>query len=218
MLIRLQGGGSTFGVITSLTIKTHPSTPVIGINWGVATANLTDPDLYNVVAWVLSQFPQLSNSGLSGYSYFLLNQTLPFGAGMEVPLAGLLASFIHFNKTDPADTMGILNPIIEHVNSTWPAYFGIIVPTPYDSFAAWYAVNYDQSAAGHDQWVGSHLLDYNALTGNLTALADAYKQMVVQGGATAYLVGGHGVMDAQPRGGSNAVNPGWRKTYVHASE
>ena len=31
-----------------------------------------------------------------------------------------------------------------------------------------------------------------------------------------YLLGGKGVADAVPRGGSDAVNPAWRKAVVHA--
>ena len=216
-LILDQGGGSTFGVITSLTIKTHPSTPVMGVSWGLATPNLDDPDIYDVAAYILSHFPHLSDSGLSGYSFLLLDTTLPLNESSTIQVATFVAGFIHFNKTDPAETIQLLTPITDNVKSRWPSYFEILTPTPYDNFEAWSAVHYDRSAAGHAQWVGSHLLDYNALTNNLTALADAYKQLNVQGVCTAYLLGGRGVINAEPRGGSNAVNPGWRKAYVHAS-
>ena len=66
--------------------------------------------------------------------------------------------------------------------------------------------------------IGSRLLDEEGLTSNLTTIKGAFKAAFPPGAVTdAYLVGGKGVMEATPRGGSNAVNPALRKAFVHTS-
>jgi hypothetical protein len=62
------------------------------------------------------------------------------------------------------------------------------------------------------------LLDEATLSGNQTALKEALKGYIGEGltaSGTLYLLGGKGVWDAQPRGGSDAVNPAWRKALGH---
>ena len=69
--------------------------------------------------------------------------------------------------------------------------------------------------------VGSRLLDTEALTTNLTAVKVALQGFIPQGdgqSASIDLVSGKGVWNAMPRGGSDAVNPAWRKAVVHVSK
>lgn len=79
-------------------------------------------------------------------------------------------------------------------------------------------MNYDPSPVGHENVMSSRLLDREALTGNLTKAREAYELFADWGGSNMFIVSGKGVHDAVPRGGSNAVLPAWRDTYVHASE
>jgi hypothetical protein len=37
-------------------------------------------------------------------------------------------------------------------------------------------------------------------------------------GGRLYMVSGKGVWNSKPRGGSDAVNPAWRKTLIHAGK
>lgn len=72
--------------------------------------------------------------------------------------------------------------------------------------------------AGYDVLVGSRLLDADSLTKNQTAVIEAFETATPPGSSSqVHLVAGHGVRDAVPRGGSDAVNPAWRKALVHAS-
>lgn len=65
--------------------------------------------------------------------------------------------------------------------------------------------------------VGSWLLPAETLTHN-EDFGDALKTFMGDAGARFYMVSGKGVWDAVPRGGSDAVNPAWRKALIHAGE
>lgn len=67
---------------------------------------------------------------------------------------------------------------------------------------------------GGNNAVGNRLLDKKALS-NITALERAMKAATPSGTlANLNLVAGPGLWTAKPAGGSDAVTPAWRKTYV----
>ena len=212
-----QGGGSTFGVTTSVTFKTHPTPPLLNMVVMVITTNVSSPSVFPAVSYLVSQFPSLGDQGLSGYSYMLSAYPNPFDGGATT-VAGFFGTFILQDTQDPADMNKLWDPIFQHVNATWPDLTVVPNVTAYTSFLDWYSVNYDKSSTGEDMYVGSRLLDADTLTANLTANAEAFKQFASGGAATAYLVSGKGVRDVKPRGGGDAVLPAWRKAYVHASK
>lgn len=111
------------------------------------------------------------------------------------------------------------DPVIAHVNSTWPGVFDIDYQSKsFPSFLAWYQENYDTSESGLNSYLGSRLLDKAALTSNLSGSTAAYEKFVNGIMGIAHLVSGRGVHNARPRGGGNAVLPAWRKAYVHLSK
>lgn len=211
-----QGGGSTFGIMTSITFKTHPTPPLVGIVL-IVVSRVGDPSVFPAVSYLVSQFPNLGDKGLSGYSYLLSDFPNPYDGG-NTSVAGFFGSFVIQDTQDPADMSKLWAPVLKYVNKTWPDLMIVPNVTTYTSFLDWYSVNYDKADAGYDQYVGSRLLDRDVLTSNLTANAEAFKQFASGGSATAYLVSGKGVHNAKPRGGSNAILPAWRKAYVHASK
>jgi hypothetical protein len=198
-------------------MKTFPSPQIVNLDFVIATGNIGSPSVFEMIAYVLGQFPSLGDQGLAGYSYFFPALSNPLGGGGNGTVAGILLSVVLQDST--VDAMDKLwEPIIEHVNSTWPSEFVFIYNvTTFPSFYDWYQVHYDASAAGLNTYIGSRLLDAEALTRNLTLNADVWRRFASGGMGTAYLVAGKGVHDAEPRGGGNAVCPAWRKAYVHAS-
>ncbi|KAE8356197.1 hypothetical protein BDV28DRAFT_165382 [Aspergillus coremiiformis] len=68
------GGGGTYGVVVSATLKAHPSSPVVTHSLIVyPLPNRKDPlattmALVDVVAEILSVYPALSDAGFSGYA------------------------------------------------------------------------------------------------------------------------------------------------------
>lgn len=211
-----QGGGSTFGVLTSVTLRTFPTPKITSRLTIIVTTNLTEPAVFDMIAYVLSQFPSLGDRGLSGYSYFFPAFPNPFDGG-NTTVTGILASTALQDSTESA-MQDLWDPITAHITATWPSTFEIVqVPDAYPSFYAWFAEHYDTTPAGTNTVGGSRLLGAKELTANLTLNAQVFRQFSSNGAGTAFLVAGKGVHNAEPRGGSNAVNPAWRRAYVHAS-
>ena len=204
--------------MTSVTIKTYPTPKILHLQLTVATVTSIAKGTWDMIAYFLSQYPALGDAGVSGYSFVFDNLTNPFGPPDTPPVSGITTSFALQDTNDPNDGLKLFAPIFAHINATWPTFTILPNVTAYASFWDWYQPNKDSMAAGSNMYVCSRLLDAKALSGDRNATRDAFQAFTGAGTATAYLVSGKGVWNAQPRGGSNAVLPAWRKAYVHASE
>ncbi|KAI0112949.1 FAD-binding domain-containing protein [Daldinia grandis] len=203
------GGGSTFGVMTSVTLTTYPSPTVVGATVSILSPEINAPYFAEVAGYLLSQYPYLDSKGISGYSIVSSNFSYP---GVPTTGAGMGGFFLLLDTQDVNDMLDVWNPIIEHVNKTWPEITTAVIPETYSQLQDWFSTYYDRGSAGTDLWVGSHLLDAEALTKNATAVGEAFEVFNGQ----VYLVAGQGAKNAKPRGGSDSVNPSWRKAIVHA--
>jgi hypothetical protein len=201
--------------MTRATIRTYPTPKVLHSVSGFITTP-GDPRIFDFSSYVLSQFPSLGDGGLSGYAFVLKNFLSPFDNSSYI--AGIVGLTVMLDTADATDMDRLWAPVVEHVNATWPGITYFSIKTTFPSVWEWFKVNKDNTAAGGNSYVGSRLLDKAALTNNVTALAEAYESFTGDGIGTAYLVSGKGVWNAKPRGGSNAVSPGWRSAYVHASK
>lgn len=175
--------------------------------------------IWDVAANLLSKYPELDAQGIMAYSLIARNFSGKYG--IKFPFDGFLAAFIlpglHPENTSLSLTTTV-SKLLARATAAYPFQFmGGVIPQTYPDFWAWYNVSNGPLDAGYDQYIGSRLLDGKALTQNSTALKEALKAATASGsGIGAYLVGGRGVMNAKPRGGGNAVNPAWRRAYVHA--
>ena len=87
----------------------------------------------------------------------------------------------------------------------------------YDTWLDFFEINFDNGTAGSSTVMVSRLIGEDALTGDPEAFQDAIKAATGTSELVGfYPLGGKGVHEATPRGGSNSVNPGWRKAYVHS--
>ncbi|KAH6855037.1 hypothetical protein B0I37DRAFT_45861 [Chaetomium sp. MPI-CAGE-AT-0009] len=213
------GGGSTFGVMTSVTMKTFPSPKLESATAIIVTPQIDDPrPIFDMVAYVLSQLPSMGDQGLSGYSYIFRQFANPFDGG-NTTIGGLIFSGV-LQDSSPEALRELWDPIFAHVSATWPDLFMTLYyqPKSFPSFLGWYSENYDTTSAGENTYLGSRLLDRDALTKNLTSLSEAFERFTDGEVSTAYLISGKGVHNAKPRGCSgNAVLPAWRKAYIHAT-
>ncbi len=197
-------------------MKTYPTPKLESLVLAIVTTEVANPrPVFDMVAYVLSQFPSLGDQGLSGYSYFFPAFPNPFdGTGTIV---GGIFMAVALQDSTPEAMRALWQPVLDHVNATWPGNQILWQPKTFPSFLAWYLENYDASAAGKNSYIGSRLLDKAALTADLAKSSAAYEKFANGSAATAYLVSGKGVRNAHPRGCGNAVLPAWRKAYVHAS-
>jgi hypothetical protein len=198
-------------------MKAYPSPSVLSMSFGIETPS-TNPYAFDMIAYMLGQFPSLVDAGVSGYPIILKASPSVLGP-YTFYTSGMIGKFIMVNTTNPADMDAIFEPLFNYINSTWGGTFVIGASiTSYPSFYAWYEENYDSSPVGYENVMGSRLLDAAALSANATATKLAFEQFAGGDLTTAYIVSGKGVWNAKPRGGSNAVLPAWRNTIVHASE
>jgi hypothetical protein len=203
--------------MTSVTMKTYPSPKIEQLTLTIVSYDVSNSrPIFDMVAYVLGQFPSLGDQGLSGYSYFFPSIPNPFDGG-ATQIGGMFMAAV-LQDSSPEAMHKVWDPVLAHINTTWPGFFQVIYqPKSFPSFLAWYAENYDTSAAGQNSYLGSRLLDRTALTANLTKSSAALEGFANGTLSTAYLVSGEGVHNARPRGCGNAVLPAWRKAYVHAS-
>ncbi|KAH8662229.1 hypothetical protein BX600DRAFT_498795 [Xylariales sp. PMI_506] len=210
------GGGSTFGVMTSVTMFTHPSPELVSLSLAFVTTDVGVSWYWDMMGYLLSQLPYLASKGVSGYNFIAPNISNPLDGGQTQ--VGAFYSIVIIQDTQSLDDMvAIWAPIQQYVNTTWPQAIQLPNATVYPSFLAWYYDHYDTNQAGIDQYVGSHLMPATSFE-DQDAIVAAWKPFLeASGGGTAYLVAGAGVQNAKPRGGGDAVCPAWRKALVHAT-
>ncbi|KND91631.1 6-hydroxy-D-nicotine oxidase [Tolypocladium ophioglossoides CBS 100239] len=213
------GGGSTFGIMTKITMWTHPTPKITDVKW-MAITDPKAPFVSDLISYIVSQMPYLMDSGMSGYNLVstgMPNPT-PF-PGLPTEIAGFMGANLIQNADDPNVAAKIFKPLNDTLKEKWQGQAVMFQTTEqYPSFLAWFDKNYDQGQAGQSSYMVSRLLDGKALTGDPEALGKALKAgSAPSGGMLVFMVAGKGVQDAKPRGG-NAVNPAWRTAYVHAVE
>ena len=117
--------------------------------------------------------------------------------------------------------LSALNPLLDTVTDEYPNQFSVSLSniTEWNSFYDWWINTRSLEYAGIELVVASRLLGAEALH-NIEALETALKGLLpvseVGTSINFYLLGGKGITNAVPRGGSDSVNPAWRKAIVHA--
>lgn len=202
------GGGSTYGVVTSVVVKVYPDMPVTSTSFSYSTANNSvSPDNFWAGAKAyFSHFQEYSDAGL--YSYFYL--------WAEVPgeLQFWVRPFFAPNKTI-VETKALLDPFFDelaalgiavehellHYDSFLPAYNASFVPEglvpPFVGFASrlWPRKNWNNDTI-------------------FNATFDAIRSNVEDGRHSAW---GFQIAPTVARGGyqDTAINPAWRDTVAH---
>jgi hypothetical protein len=202
------GGGSTFGVMTHVTLKTYPTPQVAVLSLQLTMTSATD-DIWDMVAYIFTQFPYLSNKTISADP-----QIAPIPSGNATTLY-FIGNFRSISPQGVPYLSAAMQPIFSHIQSTWPTANINYTTTLYPTFYSHFLATAFTMGPGYNFRLGSRLLDAPTLTGNLTALTSAVKGYCSGLGCGPLLLGGKGIWDAVPRGGSDAVLPAWRKTVVH---
>lgn len=115
-----------------------------------------------------------------------------------------------------------LTPLLSNISYTFPDQFFITMSnvTTSPTFYDWWSSGAHPNYAGIELFIGSRLIGAEALldTDALeTALKGIFPSDIGGLGWNFELLGGKGLADVVPRGGSDAVNPAWRRSLIHAS-
>ncbi|KAK8074893.1 FAD binding domain-containing protein, partial [Apiospora hydei] len=215
------GGGSTFGVMTSVTMLTYPSPSMLRVYLYIASPEAGKGWFWDMVGYMLSQFPYLDRNGISGYSTAHPNMSVDVN-GSKIHADVWDGSFVLTDTDDPAKMSTIWEPILDHVRKAWPE--AIIIPalniTVFRTYLDYFHDAHDEGTfSGLDQYAGSRLLDASSLAAaDPSELGQAFEALSSPSGyGTAFLVTGSGMRNAKPRGGGNAVSPAFRKSVVYAT-
>jgi hypothetical protein len=211
------GGGGTYGVVLSTTIKVHPSTPVVAQVLQMAPHNDSQiPEFMNALAIIYAAYPDLNDGGYSGYGSWAVQSYAPV---VENYTSGYQHAIAVFNQTlasaqatfSPiADQLAAYNGTSLYMSTTWLTF---------PSYQSYYTtLSGAQGSVGISGALGSRFFDRNALTSSPSALKDMLNITAGLAGqfaeSTVCLVsGGRVFTDASdPYSG---VNPAWRTSYVH---
>ncbi|KAI4254910.1 MAG: hypothetical protein LQ352_002838 [Teloschistes flavicans] len=221
------GGGGTYGVVLSTIVKAHPTTNVAAQQLSFAPLNSSyTSDFMKAVEVVHNAYPDLSDSGLSGYGSWSIASPTPLVYNYNYTLGGPIEAnfttgFTHtlslFGKT-AEEARSLFAPI-----ATQLAPFNgrsLFINTTYSSFptyAAFYAaLSGIASPIGTSAAIGSRLLDRKALTSRglnetLYTIAGTPEQFTSVN--IIFVGGGQVARDGDDR--HSGVNPAWRTSYVH---
>ena len=181
------------------------------------------PYLWDLVAYVMTQFPVFMDAGLAGYfqSSLLVPIPLPVPVpGFPSEAVGFIGSMISI-RGDSGEAEAALRGFNETLHRRWPngTYF-YANSSRWGSFLEWFETSYDTQEAGDARLLSSWMLGKEDVTeADPEVLKEALRiPATVAGGLVPHLIGGKGVAEAKPRGGNNAVNPAWRRAYNHLGE
>ncbi len=154
------GGGGTFGVITSVTMKAYPAPQATSHSFTLAGLDANNQTAFwDTVAFVLSEFPRLKEGGMQGYSTIL-----PPGIIPQAPSWVWSWGFYLYDKPNgTAETL--FAPVaakLDPLNGTTIFYNTSVVSYP-DFFSLWNSTSDPGSVATSGATLGSRLLPAEAL-------------------------------------------------------
>jgi len=193
----LKGGGpSTFGVVLSVTVKTHPEVPTAGITLDINATHTTDLELF----WKgFSALHDLSNYWVD-HGMFVYFELGPGPGRLHVkPIVGP-------NMTESEITK-VAKPLFQKLDSQGIPYTAVTKAFP--TFFDLYIDFFEDEVPGDSALVGGWIFTKQDIAANPKGIVDAYK---FGSEAGAFLIGhtvwpGYGAPIVD-----NAIHPVWRNS------
>ena len=101
--------------MTSVTIKAYPSPSILSMSFGIKTT-ADNPHAFDMVAYILGQFPSLVDAGFSGYPIILKASPSTIG-NYTVYTSGMIDKLLMVNTTTTMDMATIFEPLFKHINN-----------------------------------------------------------------------------------------------------
>ncbi|CAG8947981.1 unnamed protein product [Penicillium salamii] len=204
------GGGGSFGVVVSATVKAHPNYPTV-----VATLNYTTPvgaSYWDGVGALQKHILEINDKGGSGF-YGLIPNT-PISDTQTVSALVFMATFV--NQTDTKAIEQLMAPVKSDIKNA-------IGAEPYSDIAAlptmstlYSSLLQGDDTTGHQMRLATRLLSRQFYeSGNHTKLTSALSTIAygpADGIVGAFVAGGQ---VSENRNIDSGLNPAWRDTMVH---
>ncbi|KAL4746603.1 hypothetical protein BDW72DRAFT_197544 [Aspergillus terricola var. indicus] len=207
------GGGGTYGVVTSLTIKAYPSTPMVAHSLVLSSpTGQNTSQLLDAITDLYAAYPALNDYGFSGYgSWSILDPTTTYGnssTGYQHALAARNKSLSEAKAT--------LAPVLKKL-STYRSVAVSVNWFEFPSYAAYYRAmsGVHQQTGSPEMALASRMFDKSALTANHTLLRNLIETLAGAPAETTInqviFVGGGKVLEKPEYSGAH---PAWRSTYL----
>ncbi|KAK5800115.1 hypothetical protein VI817_002327 [Penicillium citrinum] len=210
------GGGGTFGIVTSVTVRTHPEAPVIAYNLNITTSG-NNPRFWNAFSAFHAALPSLNDAGGSGYYFGIPN--LPYGQNTTV--SALTSLLLFPQKTDVKEIIELYEPLakrLRQINGIKIEAAPIALPSVNSTiFEILLSGSDADSTGGVSALLASRLYSKDLMLSENgpDRLAKAWKSI---GWSPFSSFIGHVVAGPAVAANKNihsAVNPAWRKTVSH---
>lgn len=193
------GGGSTYGVVWSLTSKAHPDFVTTAANLTFTNANISQDIFYDAVGAYHALNPKIVDTGAMSV-WFVTNRSF------------ILTQLTAPNMTT-AEVTALLKPFTDRLESLHVKYDMVVksFPNYLDSFNAMQAPLFAVKAIGTSQY-GGWLIPRLVVEKNNAALTAVVRNITT---SNAQFVGiGVNVSKAVAGDVNNAVLPAWRETLI----
>ncbi|PGH27601.1 hypothetical protein AJ80_00614 [Polytolypa hystricis UAMH7299] len=194
------GGGSTFGVVTSWTLRTFDTMPTTTIRMKFNASN--EENYWKAVSTFLEITPNMGDQGV--YSFVVLrNQVMHITA-------------LYGPNLTVAELDQLLNPFLERLHSDAIKYTKKSLHVT-SFFPAFYETN-AVTKAGWDAAMASRLIPRDVVENNLDSLVSELKKLSTFANGeprVIYLMSFNPICTVEPNLCDNSVNPVWRKSVTH---
>lgn len=205
------GGGGSWGVVASVTIRTFPDPPVAVEFLNINTTNPTA--FWDFISDFHAALPAINDASGSGY-YFITS-----APNLSISIALLFA-----NHTTPTNAAAVLDPLIANANKTLSPSSVVALRTHAPSLVEFILSTLlpgESDDTGSIVRIGSRLVSREFLSHpsnitRLTASLEQYFHPDIAGPNS--LITGHivaGGQVARNSDNSTSINPAWRRTITH---
>jgi hypothetical protein len=162
------GGGGTYGVVVSTTIKAHPMVSVTVQHLAIGSLSSDTSGLLDTIAIMFSAYPDLNDAGYAGYGEWAVNSPTPLFATFT---AGYVHGTYMFNKSlaEAEAAFDATRARLAPYNLT-----SVFISETYVSYPDYWTFYESESgvepAVGTPGILGSRLFDRPSVTSNFTAL------------------------------------------------
>lgn len=212
------GGGGTYGVVVSASIKAHPTRAVLQHKLEIIPGPGNQSLIIGTIAGIISKFPILSDEGFAGIGEFnkteeQFSYTHDFGVLLEKNSTEEIEHAKEIMTKEVVDTLRKYNGTKLSVKSQFRQY---------NTFQDYYASGSHYATAAKGVILISRFFDKRSMLHQENKLTTMLKVLFgkldsgVQSPASSLslaLIGGGEVLKSQP---DTSVNPAWRRTYMIA--
>ncbi|KAL7932893.1 hypothetical protein V8C35DRAFT_305752 [Trichoderma chlorosporum] len=196
----LSGGGSGYGVVTSMTVKLHPEATIGGASITVAAATTTQDNFNQLVSGFHALLPAMHDKGAM-VIYLLNDQVFQIN---PVTVYNSTADYVQNT------ILGDFNALMSQLGIT-PIASQYTELSYYDHYNTYMGPLPNGNLEVGDFNYGSRLIPRSVLENDNDAFQAVLQNLTAHG----VLAVGSSALYNQPAGVNNSVNPVWRSTAIH---